>query len=333
MTPDRLYMQRALELATLGRGRTRPNPMVGAVIVHQGRIIGEGYHRAWGGPHAEVMAIGAVARQELLRQSTMYVTLEPCSHHGKTPPCCDLIIERGIPRVHVAMADPYPQVAGRGIERLRAHGIEVHVGLMQAEAERLNAPFVVQHTLGRPYISLKWARSSDGFLDRLRSSSAEAPVVFSSPYRQRLVHRARMEHQAILVGYRTALLDDPSLTNRYWPGHQPLRIVLDPRLELPQGLKVKTDGHTPTYVLYAPTLLEGRPIPTDTALVRYLPIDSTQPLPLEVCRVLSQQGIQSVLVEGGSATLQQFIDLGLYDHVEVEYSSLRLGQGVSAPRM
>lgn len=337
MNRDELYMRRALELASLGAGTAQPNPMVGAVLVHRDRIIGEGYHHAWGMPHAEVIAIRSVVKRKLISDSTLYVTLEPCSHHGKTPPCASLIISKRIPRVVVAMRDPFAEVAGRGIEMLRSAGIDVRVGLMEDQALALNAPFIRQHRDGRPWISLKWAESADGYMDKTRYSATESAVVFSSPYRQRLVHRCRLEHQAILVGYRTALLDNPSLTNRYWGKRQPTRIVLDPQLALPSSLTLLSDGQALSLVLYDPqssTLEHQTSIlnsPTRPQHVRYLPMDYTNGIPREVCRVAQAERIISILVEGGSATLQSFIDTGLYDHIEIERSSQTLGSGVASP--
>ncbi|MDO4692488.1 MAG: bifunctional diaminohydroxyphosphoribosylaminopyrimidine deaminase/5-amino-6-(5-phosphoribosylamino)uracil reductase RibD [Porphyromonadaceae bacterium] len=326
---DKLYMLRALELAALGQAAARPNPMVGAVLVHKGEIIGEGYHHAYGEPHAEVMAIRSVRQTELLSHSTLYVSLEPCSHYGKTPPCSELIIKHSIPRVVVAMLDPYPAVSGRGIEMLRQAGIEVEVGLLEEEALRLNAPFVCQYTQGRPFITLKWAESQDGFMDKLRLSHSEPAMVFSSAFRLRLVHRERMMHQAILVGYRTALLDNPSLTNRLWHGRHPIRIVLDPHLSLPRDLRIFTDEQAPTWVLHDCRL----PAPSPIGQVRYIGINLDVPTSQAVTEALHAEGIQSVFVEGGARTLQSFIDQGLYDCLEREVSPIRLGEGVPAPHL
>lgn len=325
-----LYMRRALELASMGLGHTHTNPMVGAVLVCQGRVLGEGYHHRWGDPHAEVMAIRSVRQREQLPHATLYVTLEPCAHYGKTPPCAELIITSGIRHVVVAMLDPYPEVSGRGVAMLRSAGVRVDVGIIQSEAEALNAPFVSLWRRGRPYISLKWAESRDGYMDAPRESSDTPPVVFSSPYRQRIVHWERMAHEAILVGYRTALYDNPSLTNRYWRGRQPVRCVIDLRLELPSSLRMMTDGATPTYLLYDPeqaTEPSTRPAPH----VRYIPIALGEGLAHGVVQALGALGVQSLFVEGGGRTLQAFIDEGLYDHIEVERSPLVLGAGIPSP--
>lgn len=328
---DKLYMRRALELAYFGLGQARPNPMVGAVIVHNKRIIGEGYHHAWGGPHAEVMAIRSVQNPSLLSSSTMYVSLEPCSHHGKTPPCADLIIKHRIPRVVIAMLDPYEEVSGRGIAMLRNAGIDVEVGLLEREARLLNAPFVIQHTKRRPYIALKWAESSDGFVDHCRSGSHEDAITFSSSYRQRIVHRARGKYQAILVGYRTALLDDPSLTNRHWLGGQPIRLIIDPCLELPRHLKVFTDKQAPTIVLYDPNRAEPSQAIAYPDHVQLHATSLSPDLPSGICHALSELNIQSVLVEGGGRTLKAFIEADCYDTIEQEVSPIILGSGSPAP--
>lgn len=234
MKEDEKYMSRCLQLARHGELTTAPNPMVGAVIVHRGRILGEGWHRCYGGPHAEVNAVRSVrpADEPLLRESTIYVSLEPCSHWGKTPPCANLLRDKGFRRVVVGCLDPNEKVAGRGVQLLRESGAEVVVGVLESECRWLNRKFMTQHTLHRPYITLKWAESADGFIDRLRQSRADGPAVhFSTPWTQMLVHRLRATHEAILVGRRTWELDQPSLTTRYWPGRSPKRVVMTQRFE------------------------------------------------------------------------------------------------------
>lgn len=328
MTDDERYMLRALELASLGMGCTAPNPMVGAVLVHEGRIIGEGYHHRSGMPHAEVMAVASVQERDLLSQSTLYVTLEPCSHYGKTPPCAELIIRERIPRVVVATQDPFPQVSGRGIQLLRDAGIEVIVGVLEGEARRLNAPFITTQTKHRPFVSLKWAQSLDGFIDRLREDRSESPEIFSSPLQQRLVHAERMRHDAILVGYRTALLDDPQLTNRLWYGRSPLRIVLDPCLQLPRDLRLFRDQLAPTWVIH---LRDVEPPAEPMEGVRYLALDGERIEPSALLRLLHREGVQSLLVEGGASTLESFLESQLYDQLLVEVCPRPLGKGVPAP--
>ncbi len=326
MRGQEVFMQRALQLAELGMGYAHPNPMVGAVIVHEGRIIGEGYHHRAGEAHAEVMAIRSVKDQSLLASSCMYVSLEPCSHFGKTPPCAALIIEKKIPRVSVAMLDPFVEVSGRGIRMLRDAGVEVELGLLEREANLLNKHFITAHTLGRPFVTLKWAQTADGFVDRLRKDASLPPLQISSPLRRRWVHRLRMQHQAIMVGTRTALLDNPRLDSRYYYGQAPLRIVVDRSLNLPHSLHL-FDGSQPTWVLceHMPN-----PLPKIHAL-SYFPIDFSQSLPKQVLQLLRERKIESLLVEGGTMLLQQFLDEGFYDQLEIEKGPQRIGVGVSAP--
>ena len=226
------YMQRCIELAGNGLCNVSPNPMVGAVIVCDGKIIGEGYHIRCGEAHAEVNAIRSVKDESLLERSTIYVSLEPCSHYGKTPPCADLIIEKKIPRIVIGCQDPFSKVAGRGIQKLRDAGREVIVGVLEAECRQLICKFITFHTFHRPYITLKWAESQDGFIDLNRT--AGNPVKLSTPLTSMIVHKKRSESDAIMVGTRTALLDNPSLTVRNWYGKNPIRIVLDKDLSLHQ---------------------------------------------------------------------------------------------------
>lgn len=221
-------MLRCLQLAAKGRGYVAPNPMVGAVVVHKDLIIGEGYHRACGQAHAEVNAIASVRDQRLLEDSTLYVNLEPCSHHGKTPPCADLIIGKKIPRVVIGTRDPFPKVSGGGIRRLEQAGVELITGVLEAECNELNKRFFTFHSKKRPYIILKWAQSADGYMDRHRQvGDGQLPVVFSDDYTRLLVHKMRAEESGIIVGKNTALLDSPQLTTRYWCGESPRRLIAD----------------------------------------------------------------------------------------------------------
>jgi len=233
-----LYMRRCLQLATYGKGFVAPNPMVGAVIVHNERIIGEGFHREYGGPHAEVQAIDSVRDEKLLKNSTLYVNLEPCSHYGKTPPCVDLICGKQIPRVVVGHEDPFPEVSGKGMKKLREAGIEVVCGILEDECKELNKRYLTYILRHRPYILLKWAQSADGFIDRYREENdGKAPVKFSNAFTQMLVHKIRAEESAIMVGTRTLRLDKPALTVRYWKGNNPERITVNSRQSLQQQVQ------------------------------------------------------------------------------------------------
>lgn len=305
-------MTRCLQLARHGELTTAPNPMVGAVIVHDGRIIGEGWHRRYGGPHAEVNAVASVRPKDerLLTEATIYVSLEPCSHWGKTPPCAELLVEKAFRRVVVGCLDPNEKVAGRGIKRLQEAGIEVTVGVLEDECWWLNRKFMTFHRLHRPYITLKWAESADGYIDHHRESYADGPAVhFSSAWNQLLVHRLRATHEAILVGRRTWELDRPSLTTREWPGRSPERIILtsraDPLLTPPQGGE------------WLPWSVER----TDKPLLAYALLGERG------------EGTQSILVEGGAQTLQSFIDADLWDEAFIERSEIVLSDGVRAPKL
>ena len=293
---DERYMRRCLQLARLGWQGAPPNPMVGAVVVCDGRIIGEGYHRKCGGPHAEVNAIGNVRQPELLCRSTIYVSLDPCAHYGKTPPCAKLIIDSRIPRVVVGCRDPFAKVDGRGIGMLQEAGIEVKVGVLEQECLWLNRRFITFHTKHRPYITLKWAQSNDGFIDRARKSANEPAEVFSTNTTRTLVHKLRAENEAILVGRRTWELDRPSLTTRHWHGQDPMRIVLSSK------------GST----------IEGN------LAAKGLP---------ELMDELYRRGIQSLLVEGGRETLQSFIDTDLWDEARIETAGFNIENGIKAPQI
>ena len=323
---DEFYMQRCLQLARRGVGSTSPNPMVGAVIVCDGRIIGEGYHIRAGEPHAEVNAVNSVAEEDLplLGRSTMYVSLEPCSHYGKTPPCCDMIIARGIPRVVVGSADSNSQVNGAGIERMRAAGIDVTVGVLEDECLRLNRAFFTSQVCKRPYVTLKWAQSADGFIDLLRDSGQAVKI--SSPVSQVAVHRLRAHNDAILVGRHTALLDNPSLDIRHWAGRSPLRLVIDKNGSLPVDLKI-FDGVLPTTV-YTDCEKDGK----FGNNVEQVVLNFDVPLLPQIFAHLHSLKINSLLVEGGATVLQSFIDASLWDEARVEVNpSLELGSGVVAP--
>lgn len=321
---DERYIARCLQLARCGAGSTSPNPMVGAVVVCDGKIIGEGYHIRCGEPHAEVNAINSVCDKAMLSRSTMYVSLEPCSHYGKTPPCADLIISCGIPRVVVAVTDNNSMVSGRGIERMRAAGINVTVGVLSDESFRLNRTFFTFHGSDRPYVTLKWAQSADGFIDVGRVGGTACHISNSSS--AMAVHKLRARHDAILVGYRTALLDNPSLTLRHWAGRTPRRLVIDRDCSLPESLKL-FDGSVPTTV-YTSASAGNR------GGAECVQLDFSGNVPEQILRHLASQKIGSLLVEGGSETLQCFIDSGLWDEIRIETNPvLSLGAGVAAPRL
>src|SRR5690554_5115458 len=233
------YMMRCIELARLGMGHVSPNPLVGCVIVHRNKIIGEGYHRQYGGPHAEVNAINEVTDHQLLKESTLYVSLEPCAHYGLTPPCSDLIIEKMIPKVVIGTTDPFAAVAGRGITKLQKAGVEVVTGVLEDSCRELNKRFFTYHQKQRPYVILKWAQTADGFIDMERNpADIGTPTWITGPLALTLVHKLRSEEDAILVGTNTALADNPSLTVRHWSGRNPIRAVVDLNRRLPQSLNI-----------------------------------------------------------------------------------------------
>ena len=306
---DKMYMRRCLQLAANGRQNAKPNPMVGAVIVARGRIIGEGYHVRCGEGHAEVNAFAAVRPEDeaLLPEATMYVSLEPCSHYGKTPPCADLIVSKGVRRVVVGCVDPFAQVHGRGIARLRAAGISVTVGVLQDECLAMNRRFVTVNTLHRPYIILKWAQSANGLMD-----DAFRPARLSTPFTQMLVHKLRAECDAILVGHTTWRRDRPRLDVRHWAGRPPLRVLLAHDAEA-DDMPSSADGLS-EHSLPADGLLCCHSI--DDALAR-----------------LQALHLQTLLVEGGAHTLRQFLDRGLYDELRVETAPTVFSSGTRAPEL
>ena len=320
---DEFFMRRCLQLAALGAGTAAPNPMVGAVVVCDGAIIGEGYHHRCGEAHAEVNAIAAVKNPELLCRSTIYVSLEPCSHYGKTPPCADLIISRKIPNVVVGMVDPFGKVNGNGINKLRAAGCNVKVGVLEDECRELNRAFITFHTKKRPYVILKWAESADGFIDGERSTENNRPVWLTNDACRALVHRWRAESGAIMVGYNTALLDNPQLNVRAWTGRDPLRIVTDRALQLPDNLHL-FDRSQPTWRLN--TINNDG---TENLQNVLLPWGDAM-LPALMQRLYDAQ-INPLIVEGGTRLLQSFINAGLWDEALIFKSPVVLGGGVKAP--
>ena len=314
---DQQYMRRALELAQLGLGKTSPNPMVGCVIVYENVIIGEGYHQLYGGPHAEVNAISDVAQRELLTDSDVYVTLEPCSHYGKTPPCADLLIEHQVRKVIICNEDPNPLVSGNGIRKLKDAGIEVEVGLLADEGSLLNKRFFASFLKSRPYVILKWAQTADGFVARENFDSKW----ISNQYSRQLVHKWRSEEDAILVGKNTAKYDNPSLTTREWEGKNPVRVVLDKNLELSGDLQL-FDGKTRTYVF-------SNLSHPERVNVTFIQLDHV--VPEMVLAELHKERIQSIIVEGGSKTLQSFIDANLWDEARIFTAPATFDKGIPAP--
>ncbi|WP_288370197.1 bifunctional diaminohydroxyphosphoribosylaminopyrimidine deaminase/5-amino-6-(5-phosphoribosylamino)uracil reductase RibD [uncultured Algoriphagus sp.] len=314
------YMRRALELAELGLGTVSPNPLVGCVIVHHDRIIGEGYHQKYGGPHAEVNAIQSVKNQDLLPEATVYVTLEPCAHYGKTPPCANLLVEKRVKKVVIAAMDSNPLVGGKGIEILKSAGIEVETGLLETEARWQNRRFFTQIEKNRPYVILKWAQTADGFVARKNFSSKW----ISSPISRQFVHRWRAEEDAILVGKNTAYYDNPSLNVRDWSGKDPIRLVIDPQLRLDPHLKI-FDQSIPT-ICY--NLLKNE----QDQNLEFVKLTANFH-PKEILANLQKRKIQSVIVEGGAFVLKNFLDAELWDEARVFTGSSRFGEGIEAPKM
>ncbi|MDW5289427.1 bifunctional diaminohydroxyphosphoribosylaminopyrimidine deaminase/5-amino-6-(5-phosphoribosylamino)uracil reductase RibD [Formosa sp. PL04] len=305
------YINRCIEIAKNGLGTTRPNPMVGCVIVHNNTIIGEGFTSPYGGPHAEVNAIQSVTDTSLLKSATLYVTLEPCSHFGKTPPCSDLIIKNDIPKVVIGMVDDNSLVAGQGIKKLEKAGCHVTIGVLEKECKAHHKRFFTFHNKKRPYIILKWAESADGFIAP-KTKDEQKPVWITNTYSRQLVHKWRAEEQAILVGGHTVLQDNPSLTVRDWNGLQPTRIVIDTYNNLPN-----------TYAVFNTT--------ADTIRLTKNELDFSKPLAFQICKHLHEHNITSVIIEGGSKTLQTFINENLWDEARVFYGTNQFTEGTKAP--
>lgn len=300
MNNDEFFIRRCIELAKNGLGSVQPNPMVGAVIVCNGQIIGEGYHQKYGEPHAEVNAINSVADKELLRKSTIYVSLEPCSHYGKTPPCADKLIEMGFPRVVIGSTDPNEKVNGKGIAKLRAAGIDVTVGVLKDECDELNKRFFTYHLKRRPYVILKWAQTADGFMDIDRTANPNGKYWITNDKVKVLSHRWRSEEQAILIGYNTYVNDRPQLTTRLWPGKDPTRYIACRNTENAEPI----DGFTL--------------VPEDPKLT---------------LQRLYDDKMQSVIIEGGRKTLDRYLGSGLWDEARVLTGGQTWGAGTEAPKI
>lgn len=318
-----LYMQRCLQLANIAGGFAAPNPMVGALLVCDNKIIGEGYHRRYGQPHAEPNSIHSVKDKSLLSHSTLYVNLEPCSHFGKTPPCANLIVDSGIPRVVIGTFDPNPKVAGRGVKILEQAGIEVIVGVLENECRELNRRFFIYQEQRRPFVLLKWAQTSDGYLDRIRTDNEQLPLSISNKITSQLTHKMRSENQSILVSTNTVLLDNPSLTVRNWSGKNPVRIALDRQGRIPAGYNL-LNGKNQTFIFTEH--------PHENAHnLEYIPHVFDENALRKMFDIIYKKGIHSVLVEGGSKLLQSIISAGMWDEAHIEVSEQNLCKGVVAP--
>ncbi len=318
---SQLFMQRALQLAQLGAGSVSPNPLVGCVIVHNGKIIGEGWHQKYGEGHAEVNAINSVEDKSLLSLSEVYVTLEPCSHFGKTPPCADLLIKHQVKKVIVCNHDPNPLVAGKGIEKLRQVGIEVETGILEAEGREVNKRFFTFIEKQRPYIILKWAESADGFIAKPNYQAVQISNILS----RRFVHKMRAKEDAIMLGTNTARYDNPKLDTRFWTGKNAIRVVLDKDLSLPKNLHIFDNSQeTICYNLLEQSTL-GK--------TKYVKIIDKNAIEKFITNDLYQRKVQSVIIEGGSILLQSFINLGLWDEAIVLKSKKILGEGMNAPKL
>lgn len=371
-TAHQIFMQRCLQLAQLGSGHVAPNPMVGAVLMHDGVIIGEGYHKKYGEAHAEVNCIHSVKEEHrsLIEQSTLYVSLEPCAHFGKTPPCADLIVRMKIPKVVIGCRDPFVQVNGKGIERLQAAGVEVQLGILEKECKELNKRFFTFHIQHRPYVILKWAQTANlkiaahpdlsggkainpqplfsqdatniSVSPQSKASAQLTPppgepegaarLFISNEYTNRLVHKWRSEEMAIAVGTNTALSDNPELSTRLWPGRNPVRIVVDMDLRLPESLKL-FDASIPTIVFNSKkhTIDDLKNVRFQNA-VHYYQVTEDVNLVHQMLNGLYRMNIQSVLVEGGAYLLQSFIDEGLWDEARIiTNEQLLIGEGLPAP--
>lgn len=320
MTSDEQFMHRALELAKLGVGWVRPNPLVGSVIVHDGKIIGEGWHQKYGEAHAEVSAVNSVKNKELLRESTLYVNLEPCSHVGKTPPCADMLIQQGVKRVVIANIDPNPLVAGSGIKKLKEAGIEVLTGILEKDGLDLNKRFFTFMEKQRPFILLKWAQTDDGFIAH---SNYESRWI-SSEFSRQLVHKWRSEVDAVLVGTKTAAHDNPTLSVRDWSGRNPVRIVIDRFLRLPSNLNL--------FDRYQNTICYNVLKHEEHKNLMLIRLDEESFIN-QLLHDLYKQKIQSIMIEGGAQTLKLFIDAGLWDEARIFTSTRSFGEGITAPNL
>ncbi len=327
-----IYMQRCLHLAKLGQGFVAPNPMVGAVLVHNKQIIGEGYHKKYGGPHAEVSCIKQAIDngfEHLLDKSTIYVSLEPCAHFGKTPPCVELIINHKIPQVVIGCRDPFIEVDGRGVDKLIQAGVQVVEGILEQESKELNKRFFFFHHYHKPFVILKWAQTADGFI----GNAGNERLMISNEITNRLVHKWRSQESAILVGTNTALKDDPKLTNRLWSGTQPIRLVTDFKNVLPGTHQIFSD-ETPTIVFNYDrhTITEGFKFPTFENKTYWYKLAEQRSSINEILEVCYKMGIQSILVEGGARLQQSFIDENCWNEARmITNPEVFVKSGIPAP--
>jgi diaminohydroxyphosphoribosylaminopyrimidine deaminase/5-amino-6-(5-phosphoribosylamino)uracil reductase len=319
------YIKRCIELAKNGLGTTYPNPLVGSVVVYDNEIIGEGWHQKAGQAHAEVVAIASVKDQSLLKRATIYVSLEPCSHFGKTPPCCDLIIKHQIPNVVVGTVDPNKKVAGKGINRLLESGANVLVGVLEEECKELNKRFFTFHQKKRPYIILKWAESQDGFIAP-KTKLEKKPIWITNPYSRQLVHKWRSEEQAILVGTKTVIDDNPHLDVRDWTGTNPIRIVLDPNNRITANYNIN-NGMTKTIIISKTNTLNDK----ENCTIERIDFNATAAQ--DISSILYKQQIQSIIIEGGRHTLQTFIDSNLWDEARIFRGGCLFHEGTKAPEL
>ncbi|MBS1637482.1 MAG: bifunctional diaminohydroxyphosphoribosylaminopyrimidine deaminase/5-amino-6-(5-phosphoribosylamino)uracil reductase RibD [Bacteroidetes bacterium] len=319
-------MQHCLDLARKGLGHVAPNPMVGAVLVYNDRIVAEGYHEQYGKAHAEVNAFNNLKDSSVLSQCTLYVNLEPCAHHGKTPPCADLVIQKGVKRLVVGNLDTNPLVAGKGIARIRAAGIDVTQGILDKECRELNRRFFTFHEQKRPYVILKWAQTGNGFISRNPLPESKEDNWITGPESKRLVHQWRSEEQAILVGRKTVEADNPQLTTRLIDGKSPLRLVIDKDLKLDSSLAVfNAEAHTIVF-----TALENE----DVSHIRFVTLDFSRDIIPQILRYLHEHGISSLIVEGGTTLLQSFIDLNVWDEARVFVNTHKVFEtGLRAPHI
>jgi len=324
MNKHEKYMQRCLELASKGRSHVAPNPMVGCVILLDNKIIGEGYHKQYGEAHAEVNAINAVKDKKQLKQATLYVNLEPCAHHGKTPPCSELIVRMKIPKVIIGCQDSFAEVSGKGIERLRQAGTEVKVGILEQESRELNRRFFVFHEKKRPYVILKWAQTLDGYIDVIRKPQDPIGINWiTHPNLKLPVHKWRSEESAIMVGSMTALNDNPHLGTREWYGENPLRILVNQNMDLPNDLQIFDNS--------IPTIVFTQQPQVDKANLKCIYTDFTNNLHQQVLDKLYSMEVQSVIIEGGQMLLQSFIDANIWDEARVLVGDKSFGEGLRAP--